>query len=202
MNRREKRMTKAAELTIERLPLADLEAHPRNPRTHPAPGSLEWETLRKSLEHDYFDPLVWNRRNGMLVSGHLRKKILEADGYTHADCVVVDYDEPTHLARMLAANRATGKNDLAALASLMDEFRQADAFAELSNWPEDAIRDILPSMDPIKLQKVPLNLPTMTWVLFGIPTVRFAEVAARIDELAAVPETFLEMMANDASPQS
>lgn len=106
---------KSATLTIRRLPLSRLKPHPKNPRRHPEPGSPEWETLKKSLAHDYFDPIVWNKRNGMLVSGHLRTKVLAASGYGEADCVVVDYDEPTHVARMIAANRLIGENDEKAL---------------------------------------------------------------------------------------
>lgn len=100
-----------AELTTERLPIAELKPHPKNPRIHPEEGSSKWEILAASLEHDYFDPLVWNRRNGMLVSGHFRAKIFASQGVTHVDVVVVDYDEPTHLARMIAANRPFGEDD-------------------------------------------------------------------------------------------
>lgn len=128
-------MSKAAELTIERLSLGELLPHPKNPRKHPEPGTSEWESLRKSLEHDYFDPLIWNRRNGMLVSGHLRKKVLAASGFTHADCVVVDYDEDVHVARMLAANRLTGEDDMEAMAKLLDEFHADKTFEfALTGW--------------------------------------------------------------------
>ncbi len=44
----------------------------------------------------------------MLVSGHFRCKVLAHLGFTHADVSVVDYDEATHLARMIAANELLG----------------------------------------------------------------------------------------------
>src|SRR4051794_30220498 len=95
---------KVAALRIERMAVAELQPHPRNPRKHPAVDSPAWEALKKSLGHDYFDPLVVNVRNGKLVSGHLRQKVMLALGFTHADVSVVDYDEPTHVARLIAAN--------------------------------------------------------------------------------------------------
>lgn len=49
---------KIASLKIERLPLIKLKPHPRNPRIHPEKGTPAWEALRKSLEADYFDPIV------------------------------------------------------------------------------------------------------------------------------------------------
>lgn len=117
---------KTAFLDVKRMALADLEDHPRNEevRKHPEPGTPRWETLKASLRHDYFDPMVWNVRNGQLVSGHLRKKVMLQEGlYTHAMVVVVDYDEPTHLARLLAANRGMGTTDLQGQATFLAELK-------------------------------------------------------------------------------
>lgn len=112
---------RVASLRIERKKLSDLLPHPRNPRRHPDPGSPAWNVLVASLEFDYFDPIVWNRRNGFLVSGHLRKKVLESMGIVEADVVVVDYDEPTHLCRMIAANKLIGEDDDQALKDMLLE---------------------------------------------------------------------------------
>ena len=117
---------KTAFLDVKRMSLLDLDDHPRNEevRKHPEPGTPRWDTLKKSLEHDYFDPIVWNVRNGQLVSGHLRKKVMLQEGlYTHAMVVVVDYDEPTHLARLLAANRGMGTTDLQGQATFLAELK-------------------------------------------------------------------------------
>lgn len=117
---------KTAFLDVKRMALADLEDHPRNEevRKHPEPGTPRWETLKASLRHDYFDPMVWNVRNGKLVSGHLRKKVMMQEGlYTHAMVVVVDYDEPTHLARLLAANKSMGATDLQGQATFLAELK-------------------------------------------------------------------------------
>ena len=113
--------TKQATLTIERLPLSDMKPHPRNPRIHPDPGTPAWETLKRSLAQDYFDPIVWNRRNGLLVSGHLRVKVMLAEGYTHADAVVKDYSDEQHLARLIAANKTIGEDNMPALKDILQE---------------------------------------------------------------------------------
>jgi ParB-like chromosome segregation protein Spo0J len=117
-------MNKYLKLDIRKLPLTQLQPHPKNPRVHPEPGSPEWEALRVSLEHDYFDPIVWNERNGYLVSGHLRTKVLASQGVQSVDAVVVDYDEPTHEARLVAANRQIGTFDDLALADLLANCQQ------------------------------------------------------------------------------
>jgi DNA modification methylase len=139
---------KQATLKIERLELSELQAHPRNPRNHPEPGSKEWEALRRSLESDYFDPIVWNKTNGYLVSGHLRVKVLREAGYDSADAVVKEYDENTHMARMICANQQAGEDDMPALGRLLEELKATDTDSALVGFSEDQIDAILADLNP------------------------------------------------------
>jgi len=127
----ESEVTKApktvASVNVERKPLGELRPHPKNPRKLPDRGTAEYETMKASLEHDYFDPMVWNQRNGMLVSGHLRRRVLMDMGYHEADVVVVDYDEPTHIARLFAANKGLGKDDKASQKTLLQQLMDDSA---------------------------------------------------------------------------
>ncbi len=136
---------KIASLKVERLPLAKLKPHPQNPRHHPDPDSPDWNALKASLQNDYFDPVVFNRRNQKLVRGHLRVKVLDSLGYKAADAVVVSYDEATHVARMIAANRLAGSDDEAALAALLNAM---DGERLLTGMAEDDIAELLKSMEP------------------------------------------------------
>jgi hypothetical protein len=114
---------KVMAIQVRRLPIDNLKEHPRNKevRNHPEPGSPEWDVMVSSLSHDYFDPMVWNQRNGQLVSGHLRRKVMQSMGVTEVDVVVVDYDEPTHIARLLAANNLIGQDDKKGMKSFLTE---------------------------------------------------------------------------------
>lgn len=156
---------KVASVSVERRPLGELRAHPRNPRHHPEPGSEEWDKLRASLARDYFDPLVWNRRSGLLVSGHLRHRLLLELGFTHADVVVVDYDEPTHLARMITANRLAGKDDRSALAVIVEELRVGSGDLALTGLRDVDLARLLPAVerapaaDPPEPPVAPLSSP-------------------------------------------
>lgn len=86
---------KTAILNIVRMPLVDVNhPHPKNPRDIPPDDSEEIRVLDASLAHDYFDPVVWNRRNGLLVSGHVRVPRLLALGFTHADVSVAPSRPP------------------------------------------------------------------------------------------------------------
>jgi len=162
---------KVASVTVERRPLSELRAHPRNPRVHPEAGTEEWEKLRASLARDYFDPLVWNRRNGLLVSGHLRGRLLADLGFTHADVVVVDYDEPTHLARLIAANRLAGKDDRSALAVIVEELHVGALDLSLTGLRDIDLAKLLPESEnppapePTEPPAVPLSAPGDVYLL-------------------------------------
>ena len=154
-----------ASLHVERRPLADLKPHPRNPREHPEPGTEEWEKLKKSLVDAYFDPLVWNVRNGLLVSGHLRRKILLELRYTVADVVVVDWDEPRHLAKMIAANQGAGKNNRDELRTILEELQVGAVDLGLTGIPDSMLAKLLPpppAQEPAWVAPAGTSAPTET----------------------------------------
>jgi DNA modification methylase len=130
---------KIAAIETARMSLDQVRPHPRNPRKHPEPGSKMWEVLKRSLERSYFEPLVWNRRNGFLVSGHLRLKVLRDMGYEQADVSVVDLAEAEHYAVMIAANRQVGEWEEAVLAALAKEIDEAGLDAALALYDAKAL---------------------------------------------------------------
>lgn len=136
---------KHAGLIVRRINLADAAPHPDNPRNHPAKGTPEWEALRQSLLSDYFDPMVLNSRNGLLVSGHYRRKILLDEGFHSADMVVVDWDEPTHKARMIAANELLGRFDDAKLSAFLEEIKAGALAQAESGLTDERLAELLAS---------------------------------------------------------
>jgi hypothetical protein len=113
---------KIAELTLQRSPIAKINhPHPDNPAGKCSPEKRE--ILKQSLQNDYFDPIIWNERNGKLVSGHLRCELLVELAYTEVDHITVNYDEPTHLARMKAANEHSRKPSKEGLELLLGKLR-------------------------------------------------------------------------------
>lgn len=128
-----------AEIATIRKAVDELLGHPRNPRKHPEPGSKLWEILKRSLERSYFEPLVWNRRNNHLVSGHFRLKVLIEMGYTHVDVAVVDLSEAEHLAVMVAANRTLGEWEETVLAGIAKDIDEAGLDAALALYDHKAL---------------------------------------------------------------
>ena len=86
-------------MEIKRIPLKQLNPAKYNPRKDLKPGDPEYEKLKKSMEtFGYVEPIVWNKRTRNVVSGHQRLKILQHQGHTEVECVVVDLDETQEIA--------------------------------------------------------------------------------------------------------
>ena len=205
-------MSKSATLTVKRVKLADLKPHVRNPRHHPEPGSKEWDALKKSLEADYFDPLIVNsgkthaELSNVLVSGHLRCKVMLADGYTHADAVIKDYDEARHVQVMLRANNQTGAWDEKILADILNGIGKDDL--DLTGFDAGEIDGMLKALEGDEPEgiingesalpgalalKTDMAFPSKE--IFGIPTFR-------TDMLASCPEPITTWAGPDATEVS
>ena len=58
-----------------------------NPRKNLKPGDKEYEKLKKSIkEFGYVEPVIYNKRTGIVVGGHQRLKVLKDLGYEEIGC--------------------------------------------------------------------------------------------------------------------
>ena len=109
-------------MQIEKRAVADLKAADYNPRKDLQPGDAEYEKLKRSIqEFGYVEPVIWNKRTGVVVGGHQRLKVMKDLGYTEVDCVVVDLDEAKEKALNIALNKISGEWDNDLLASLLKD---------------------------------------------------------------------------------
>lgn len=109
-------------MQIEKRAVADLKAADYNPRKDLKPGDAEYEKLKRSIqEFGYVEPVIWNKRTGVVVGGHQRLKVMKDLGYTEVDCVVVDLDEQKEKALNIALNKISGEWDNDLLASLLKD---------------------------------------------------------------------------------
>ncbi len=116
-------------MQLEHLPLSALTPAPHNPRVTLKPGDAGWRKLSASLRaFGLVQPLVYNRRSGLLVGGHQRLEVLKHDaaergGPDTAPCVVVDLPDADEKALCIALNNADvgGGWDGAKLVDLLGE---------------------------------------------------------------------------------
>lgn len=109
-------------MVIEKKKVEDLKAADYNPRKDLKPGDAEYEKLKRSIEEfGYVEPIIWNKRTGLVVGGHQRLKVMKDLGHTEVDCVVVDLDEQKEKALNIALNKISGAWDDALLANLLQD---------------------------------------------------------------------------------
>jgi DNA modification methylase len=130
-------------LQIQKLPLEKLNPAKYNPRKDLKPGDPEYEKLKKSMEtFGYVEPIVWNKQSGHVVSGHQRLKILQHQGETEIECVVVDLDETEEKALNVALNKISGEWDLPKLADLINELDNGIFDISLTGFDVAEIEDL------------------------------------------------------------
>ncbi len=133
-----------------------------------------------------------------LIDGHLRAEITPD---MEVPVLVLDLDE-REAAKLLAlhdplAEQAEANGDL--LADLLSEVEtENEAVRAVLGQMARELEDLPSSASPVELR--PLSTrppPKMTWVLLGIATVRFGEIAQIVESLAAVEGIILESTSND-----
>ena len=115
------------------LPVEMVKPNPKNPRIDLKPGMPLYEKLKKSIENfGYADPIIWNERTGMIVSGHQRfqvmKDIAQKEGkeLTTVQVVKVSMDESKQDGFMIAVNKITGLWDEEKLSAILRELDEED----------------------------------------------------------------------------
>lgn len=104
-----------------------------NPRIDLQPGDKEFEKIRKSIEEfGYVDPVIINK-DGTIVGGHQRYKVLKDMGYTEIQCIVIDVDKEKEKALNIALNKISGDWDKDKLKVLLSEL-QGVGLAEITGF--------------------------------------------------------------------
>jgi len=185
-----------------RVPASSLVPSPDNWRTHPP---SQRAALRDLLgEVGFVGNLIALETEGgklQILDGHLRQEEL---GETLVDVCVVDLT-PAERAKVLATH-----DPLTALAQA--DGVKLDALLAQVHSDSAAVQDLLAGIaqevsagpaTPTVLQPVDTKPPPrMSWVLVGIPTVRFGDIAALVEQLALVPGIVLETTSNDGPTES
>jgi len=177
---------------LRRVPAAELVVDERNPWIH---SPEQQEGLRAVLRSiGYASALVAREREDgrlVLIDGHLRK---ETTPGAVVPVLVLDVtaDEADVLLATLNPLAAMVKNDTERLDALLAQVKTDDPATQ------QLLDELASQGEPVKLQAVDVAPPPrMTWVLIAIPTVRFGEIAATVEQLAQVEGIFLESSVSD-----
>ena len=137
-------------MEILKIKINDINTAKYNPRIDLKPADPAYQMIKKSIEtFGFVDPLVWNKRTGVLVGGHQRFKILKELGYTEIDCSVVDVDDGMEKAMNISLNKNSGEWDDDLLSELLKEVAELPDFdMEAVGFSEEAFDELLESIQP------------------------------------------------------
>jgi len=178
---------------LRRVKATELVAHPDNWRVDP---DAQRNAFRAALTEVGGPDALFVREldDGRLqvIDGHLR---LEDAGDREIPVLVLDVTEE-EACKLLAT-----LDPLAAMAEA-EEGRLAALLADLE-FEDPALEELLEELlseeiEPTELRPIdPKPPPAMSWVLVGIPTVRYGEIASVVDGLSSIEDIILETTAND-----
>lgn len=133
-------------MVLKRLPVKRIKVAKYNPRKDLQPSDADYQKLKRSIgEFGLVDPLIWNKRSGNLVGGHMRLKILTREfGAKDVDVSVVDLGPAAEKTLNLALNKIVGEWDELALADVLGGLMEDQAAdATLSGFDKDEIKAAL-----------------------------------------------------------
>ncbi len=131
-----------------------------NPRKDLKPGDPEFEKLKRSVEEfGYVEPIIWNRRTGVVIGGHQRLKVLQHLGYTEVDCVVLDIDEQKEKALNVALNKISGEWDMPLLTALLKDLNEGGFDATITGFDVTELSAMFDDQSEIVEDDVPEVAP-------------------------------------------
>ena len=190
-------MKKNRNLRLEWWAPKSLDNNPHNWRRHPDSQRRALRGLHK--EAGFAGALLYNERTKRLIDGHLRRE--EWIDLPEVPVLIGEWTEAQEKKILAALDNITARADVdtGALEELIADLEPSDEdFAALI---ED-IAATIPVDVAAELRKLDIQPPPkMSWVLIGIPTVRFAEISADVERMAKIKGITVETTVNDGPKQ-
>lgn len=182
---------------LRRVRAGDLVTNPRNWRTHPEAQS---NALRGVLaEVGFADALIAREHQDgrlMLLDGHLRAG-LAPEQIVPVLVLDVNEEEGDKILATLDPLTAMAETDNKALERLLEDVHlQSAAVQKMLEDLAVVDRDTSHGDETTLRELNTRRPPQMSWVLIGIPAVRFSEISADIERVAQVPGIVCETTVN------
>jgi hypothetical protein len=191
---------KSGQLRLEYRTPTELDDNPANWREHSESQMVALDELISDPEVGWAGACLYNERTGRLIDGHARKKRALEKGEKVVPVLIGSWSEEAE-AKILAT-----LDPIASMAST-NKIKQAELLASLAEQSRGTVKKIFEGITQAGKQQVEqaktetkfktvLPAPAMTWVLLGLPTVRYGEIAERVQQLGNVPDILLETVSN------
>ena len=196
-----------APFRLEMVRAGDLADNPANWRRHPAGQVSAIRAIIRDPEVGWAAPLLYNERTGRLIDGHARKRIVEPEEFVPV--IVGSWTEEGEKKILATLDPLAGmvEVDPAALQALLADLAlEREDFAGLRGALDELVaaaglEAILADGRLPPEMKLLVKPPAHTWVLIGIPTLRFYEVNDLVERLSAVQGATVGISVTDEKRQ-
>jgi ParB-like chromosome segregation protein Spo0J len=131
-------------MNIQKIKIDELLPAQYNPRKDLTENDKEYQKLKRSIqEFGYVEPVIWNKKTGLVVGGHQRLKVLKDLGHDEVDCVVVDIDDTKEKALNIALNKISGEWQFDKLKDLLEELDTGEFDISLTGFDMEEIEKMM-----------------------------------------------------------
>lgn len=175
-------------MKIEQRDINSIRPYDRNPRRNDAAVDAVAESIDR---FGFRQPIVIDA-DGVIVIGHTRWRAAHKLGLAQVPVHVVTDLAPERIRALRIADNKT--NDLAEWDTdlLVGELRELDADLAIGFGDEELAALLADEPVDRSAFAATTDPPARTWVLIGIPTVRYGEIAGELDMIAAVDGVYFE----------
>ena len=186
-------------LRLEWIAAGSLSENPLNWRRHSQGQLQSIRDLLSDPDVGWAGACLYNERTHRLIDGHARRTVVDPD--TPVPVLVGDWSEEAEkkILATLDPVGAMAQGDAEAYAKLVETVQAESLWVRdlLHNTQADLTALAEANGEPVELvEKKIYPPPVMTWVLIGIPTIRFGEIASTVEAIAAKPGIMCEVTAN------
>lgn len=184
-------------MNIVKKKLSDLIPADYNPRKDLKPSDPEYQKIKRSItEFGCVEPLVWNKRDGLIVGGHQRAKVLQELGINEIEVVVVDLPDEMAKALNLALNKIGGEFDEVKLEDLFKELSLTDLDLSITGFDEDELKNSIGHNGVFEIKEEDLKPYKQTHILLSFHPDKYIEIKKLIDEILKVDGIEIDQSAN------
>ena len=141
---------KIADADTRIVSLSDIHPAEYNPRQDLQPGDPDYEALKRSIEDNGYVGLILINKDGTIIGGHQRYKVLKDLGYTKARVLVTDVDKQTEKALNIALNKISGDWDEEKLKAALMDLDLNDYDLTKTGFTSSEVEDLVLKLDTVE----------------------------------------------------
>ena len=184
-------------MQIQTMRIDELSADPANVRKH---DERNIETIMGSNRRFGQQKPIVVDKSGVVRAGNGQLEAARRLGWETIEVHVSELQGSEMVAYAIADNRTAelAEWDDEILAAELNRLMSDDeSLVDAAGFSESDLEALLPPEEPTKISEIVVQKPpAMSWVLLGISTVRFGEIASDVERLATIVEV-CETTSND-----